>query len=187
MGILSFVPLPYRLAGAGIVIAAAAGGVLAWGAHKDGQGYDRGTAEVTAKWTAEDLKRSLVAAAASEAARIEEQRRAAAQKEATDEADKKLARARADVLIADAASGRLQQRYAALLAAARGGQAPVDTGSAQPGPTADDAALLLAELQRRLDARAGELAQYADSARIAGQTCERAYDALAASASSRPE
>ncbi|MCT9015390.1 DUF2514 family protein, partial [Cupriavidus gilardii] len=33
----------------------------------------------------------------------------------------------------------------------------------------------------RADRRAGILAEYADAARIAGQACERAYDALSRS------
>lgn len=37
---------------------------------------------------------------------------------------------------------------------------------------------LLAELFRRADQRAGELAAIADQARIRGLTCEAAYDAL---------
>lgn len=39
-------------------------------------------------------------------------------------------------------------------------------------------ALLIADVLGRADQRAGELAEYADRARIAGQQCERDYDAL---------
>ncbi|WP_128422755.1 DUF2514 family protein, partial [Delftia tsuruhatensis] len=38
----------------------------------------------------------------------------------------------------------------------------------------------LAELQRRADERAGELARIADDARGRGSACERAYDAVSA-------
>ena len=51
-------------------------------------------------------------------------------------------------------------------AAAAAGQCAPDTGPAD----------LLAELQRRADDRAGELAHIADTARARGLACERAYD-----------
>lgn len=47
------------------------------------------------------------------------------------------------------------------------------TGNCTPDTTATD---LLADLQRRADDRAGELAEIADTARIRGTACERAYD-----------
>lgn len=47
------------------------------------------------------------------------------------------------------------------------------TGNRTPDTTATD---LLADLQRRADDRAGELAEIADTARIRGEACERAYD-----------
>ena len=58
-----------------------------------------------------------------------------------------------------------QHRIAAQARAAAGQCAP-DTGPAD----------LLAELQRRADDRAGELAHIADTARARGLACERAYD-----------
>ena len=60
-------------------------------------------------------------------------------------------------------------RQAALARAAAGQCAP------------DTAAIdLLADLQRRADTRAGELAAIADTARIRGATCERFYEAARA-------
>ena len=38
--------------------------------------------------------------------------------------------------------------------------------------------MVLTELLDRAQARHGELAEYADAARIAGQQCERDYDSL---------
>ncbi len=46
------------------------------------------------------------------------------------------------------------------------------------GWRAGDPILLLADVLGRADQRAGDLAQYADAARVAGQKCERDYDAL---------
>ncbi|WP_334070261.1 DUF2514 family protein, partial [Burkholderia cepacia] len=70
--------------------------------------------------------------------------------------------------------GSLQQRVDQLVAAAR--HPAATTG----GSAAGDALDLLANVLGRADQRAGDLAEYADRARIAGQQCERDYDALTA-------
>ena len=64
----------------------------------------------------------------------------------------------------------LTQHRAAALARAAAGQCTPD-----PGPLD-----LLADLQRRADDRAGELAHVADTARARGLACERAYDSASA-------
>lgn len=64
----------------------------------------------------------------------------------------------------------LTQHRAAAQARAAAGQCAPDTGPAE----------LLADLQRRADDRAGELAHVADTARARGHTCERAYDSARA-------
>lgn len=101
------------------------------------------------------------------------------QKELTDEAESKLVQARADAAIADAAAGRLQQRVAALVAEAR--RAATRPAIATPGPATGDALDMLADLQRRLDETAGQLAHLADERGTAGQLCQDAYDALTGS------
>lgn len=65
----------------------------------------------------------------------------------------------------DLADHLTQHRDAALARAAAGQCTP------DPGPLD-----LLADLQRRADDRAGELAHIADTARARGLACERAYD-----------
>lgn len=55
---------------------------------------------------------------------------------------------------------------------------PGDAAAAPGCPAADDRARVLADLLGRAAARADELAEQADGARIAGQLCERAYDSL---------
>ncbi|MBR8344248.1 DUF2514 family protein [Burkholderia ambifaria] len=109
-------------------------------------------------------------------ARAEEQRRTAAQSEIAKDANQQRTAALADAFAARAAAGSLQQRVDQLVAAARHPAAA--TGS----PPAGDALDLLADVLGRADQRAGELAEYADRARIAGQQCERDYDALTAAA-----
>ena len=91
-----------------------------------------------------------------------------------EDAQAALAAAGAGSARADLARNRLQreladyltQHRAAAQARAAAGQCAPDTGPAE----------LLAELQRRADDRAGELAHIADDARVRGLACERAYD-----------
>lgn len=64
----------------------------------------------------------------------------------------------------------LTQHRAAAQARTAAGQCAPDTGPAE----------LLADLQRRADDRAGELAHVADTARARGHACERAYDSARA-------
>ncbi len=110
--------------------------------------------------------------------RAREQQWATAQKEISDEADRKLTQVRADAAIADAAAGRLQQRVAALVAEAR--RAATSPGPAGASAPAGDPIGMLADLQRRADEAAGVLARIADERGAAGDACVRAYEALTA-------
>ena len=66
-------------------------------------------------------------------------------------------------------AGYVERQRASASAAAAAGQCQAD-----PAPAVD----LLAELFRRADERAGELAAVADDARVRGLACEAAYDAV---------
>ncbi|AOK00204.1 DUF2514 family protein [Burkholderia vietnamiensis] len=148
-----------------VVIAATVGGIAG--------GYFKGHADGT-RATVVAAQKALLAAVA--AARAEEQRRTAAQSEIAKDANQQRTAALADAFAARAAAGSLQQRVDQLVAAAR------HPTAAAGGPAAGDALDLLADVLGRADERAGELAEYADRARIAGQQCERDYDALTAAA-----
>lgn len=87
----------------------------------------------------------------------------------------RAAAARADA--ADATAGRLRGDLDAHIAAIRR-RAAEDPEAARSSEAAINSLDLLAQLFRRADRRAGELARYADEARIAGLACERAYDSL---------
>ncbi|WP_175908357.1 DUF2514 family protein [Burkholderia sp. BCC1640] len=113
---------------------------------------------------------------ALKAERDESNRRTAAQSEIAKDANQQRTAALADAFAARAAAGSLQQRVDQLVAAARH---PAATAGS---PATGDALDLLADVLGRADQRAGELAEYADRARIAGQQCERDYDALTAAA-----
>ncbi|MGH8786846.1 MAG: DUF2514 family protein [Cupriavidus necator] len=114
-------------------------------------------------------------AAASEAARTEEQRRTAEQRGIANAAAKERDQAVADARAAGTVAEQLRVRVAQLAAAARAaGNTAASGGSSAAGDPLD----VLTNVLGRADTRAGELAAYADRARIAGQACERSYDAL---------
>ncbi|AOK40853.1 DUF2514 family protein [Burkholderia vietnamiensis] len=99
-------------------------------------------------------------------------RRTAAQQEIATDAAKERDQARADAVAAASAADGLRRQVVILVDGAR------HSAAAAGGPPAGDALDLLADVLGRADQRAGELAEYADRARIAGQQCERDYDAL---------
>ncbi|UEP49791.1 DUF2514 domain-containing protein [Burkholderia ambifaria] len=109
---------------------------------------------------------------AAEAARTEEQRRTAAQREIATDANQQRIVALADAFAARAAAGSLQQRIDQLVAAAR------NPAAAAGSPSAADALDLLADVLGRTDETAGELARIADERGIAGEQCARDYTAL---------
>lgn len=134
-----------------------------------------GRADDKANYSTERAKAAIATLKAVADARDEGQRRTAAIQEKIDEKDKQLAQARADRIIADAATGRLQQRYAAALAAARAAArdpaAPASSAAAPAGDLPADMFSGLLEVAR----------QYRDAAEDAitsGELAERSYDAL---------
>ena len=127
-----------------------------------------------AELAAERLAIAQQIAAATTAARAEEQRRTLKIQEAQDAELLARQAAEADAGRARSAADRLRQR-ATQLATSCTASNPATAGS---GPTTDAPGDLLAYMQRRIDEAAGGIGQYADGARIAGQLCQRSYDAL---------
>ncbi|MCA8087491.1 DUF2514 family protein [Burkholderia cenocepacia] len=129
------------------------------------------------KGRADGVRMATVAAqkaqlAAVDAARAEEQRRTAAQQEVAENAAKQRDQARADAAAAASAADGLRKQVAVLVERSRH---PATSAGSQ---AAGDPIGVLADVLGGVDDRAGELAAYADAARIAGQQCERDYDAL---------
>jgi hypothetical protein len=120
---------------------------------------------------------SLDLAAAEKQHREREQRREDLIRETLNAAHTKLIQAQRDAADAHGASYRLQRRVSALIAA-RAADPSASCPAARAGPPADAPGDLLADLFSRIDAAAGELGEYADRARIAGEACERAFDAV---------
>jgi chromosome segregation ATPase len=114
------------------------------------------------------------ARAALDAARAQEQRRQRHINEVRDDAQDRIKAALDDAALAASTADSLQRQVDRLLA----GRRTCDTRVAQGSAAIGDLTRVLAELRRRADERAGELARTADASRIAGQACERAYDSL---------
>lgn len=93
--------------------------------------------------------------------------------EDTLETERALADARADSDAARLAGERLRQQLATLALASC---SPAATAAAAgPGPAADAARDLLADVQQRLDQATDDIARFADQASAAGALCERSY------------
>lgn len=158
----------------GYAAAALAGAIMAGGGAWIVQGW-RGDAALAAEVADRALERDAQAKAiitAVEAARTEERRRVAALESAIDDAQKQASAAAADAAGARAERDSMRARANTLARTAAGRDPAVALGS-PAGATAVD--LLAYMLGRSVD-RAEALAGVADRARIAGLTCERAYD-----------
>lgn len=107
------------------------------------------------------------------AAREEEQRRIKTLEVIADDTRNKLDAAQADAVASRTAAAGLRQQLSDFRQRARCN--PSATGG---GATAEDPLYLLSVVLTRADDRAGELAEFADRAHIAGRTCEAAYDSL---------
>lgn len=126
-----------------------------------------------------DFEHEKVAAAAERAAsaaeaQAESSRRLKAVQEAADAAQLKAKENRDAADRARRAHDGVLERISALQADSR----PADPAVADKCKAAIEASDMLADVLRRADARAGELAAYADAAATAGAACERAYDSL---------
>lgn len=162
---------PWRVIGAAVL----AGALFAGGWVANGWRLGEEIAGLKAAHATEQRNQAYVQVKAVDQARLEEQRRTAAQTKATNEAIQQAEQARADARAADAARRELLARATALANASR---RPSDSGAVEGGTATGDPGHLLANVLGRADAWAGELAQYADAARIAGLACERSYGAL---------
>jgi len=163
----------YRIAAELLVVFGVLIGVCWLGHHA---GVKSGRAEIQQRWDADRAQEAAAAVAASEKARTVEQGRITDLERIAHDAAFQADAARADADRAVAARDGLRKQLDAILAASH--RAPHDPGPAGGSAPASDSLDLLSDVLGRADARAGELAAAADAARIAGQACERAYQAL---------
>ncbi|MEE5138656.1 DUF2514 domain-containing protein [Pseudomonas alliivorans] len=164
-----------RVGGALLILLAVAGAL--YGAYRHG-------VTVTdlawqAKWSKQVGDQSMAVATTTTEYRTEEQRRQKAANQVANNARQEQTVAVVDGVADDASGDGLRVKSEKL--AATTGCAPGDTGAAERGKAATSAAMVLSDLLSRADARARELAKYADSARIAGNACEASYGSLSAS------
>ena len=114
---------------------------------------------------------------AVEDARTEEQRRTAAMQEIADATQASLAAVRADAVRARAAADRLRNAATAYAAAHCGGASP-DTAAAPGSASAAGPGLVLADVLSMVESAGRAMAEEADRRRIAGEACEKMFDAL---------
>lgn len=145
-----------------------------WGAYEHGRSVEQSQAgQVSAKRDSGDR---LAEVLGERGARQQEHKRAKAQEEARAHGHEERSIASAGAAGADAAGQRLRDDGANFAAAV---SCPgTDTAAVARGQAANRAAMVLSDLLARADARAGELAKAYDQARIAGEQCQREYDAL---------
>lgn len=144
--------------------------------------YDLGTsvkdAEWQARWNARDAGDKQAWALAEKAERDKEQTRQNSIKKAVQDGQRKIDQAAADAVTARAAAGSLQRTVDDLTERLKR-TASSNSCTAAASQAATRTALVFAELFKRADKRAGDLAADADQSRSRGVTCERAYDGIA--------
>ena len=166
-----------KLGGIAAVVIGLVLGALGLHHHVYQQGYAAGAAAVQGKFDAAAKAAEEKRLADEQAARAEEQRRINQQAEIANEATKQADAARVDAAAANVAADGLRARVAQLVAISRAARNSTAARSSAP---AGDPLDVLADVLTRADKRAGDLAAYADAARIAGTACEHAYDSLTA-------
>lgn len=157
----------------GVVLGGAIAGLGAW--YWQANRYERQLAERGRELAELREVQIREQAAAVDAARKDYQGKVERQTEIANDATKAAESARNDARAAGAVAEQLRQRIAQLSAATHAASNPAAIGA---GQAAGDPLDVLADVLGRADQRAGELAAYADTARIAGLACERSYDSL---------
>ncbi|MCF1250366.1 DUF2514 domain-containing protein [Pseudomonas putida] len=145
-----------------------------WMAYQHGRSVER--ADAATAMAERNNGDRLAEVIGERGARQEEQRRATAQEEARAHAQEERTIAGAGASSANAAGQRLRDA-AGKLAATVSCPGP-DAAAVARGQTATGAAMVLSDLLRRSVDTNRELAEALDRAKIAGQQCEREYDAM---------
>nr|WP_092316300.1 DUF2514 family protein [Pseudomonas saponiphila] len=133
--------------------------------------------EWQSRWNARDAGDKQAWALAEVAEREKEQARQTSINKAVQDGQRKIDQAAADAVTARAAAGSLQ-RTVDDLAGRLSAQGRSNSCTAAASQAAARAAMVLADLFKRADERAGQLAADADQSRSRGVTCEQAYDGL---------
>ena len=134
--------------------------------------------EWQAKWSERDARDEAAQATNEAAERTKEQSRQQAINKVVQNGQALIDTAAAAVTAANRESDRLRSAADALAHRLTAGGASSHSCTAAASEAATRAALVLADVLKRADQRAGDLAGYADQSRGRGVTCAQAYDAL---------
>lgn len=146
-----------------------------WGIYQHGRSIE--SAEWQARWNARDAGDKQAWAIDERAERDKEQDRQNSINKAVQDGQRKIDSAVADAVTARAAAGSLQRTVDDLTERLKRSTSS-NSCTAAASQTATRTALVLAELFKRADDRAGQLAADADQIRSRGVTCEQAYEGL---------
>ncbi len=163
-----------------MLIAVICGLAVWWFSHQRyTAGYSDASAEWALKWKQRDADDATTQALRQAQFRAEEQRRQGDINEIRKQASLQLAGLQADADRARAASRELHDTADKLARRLAERERACGTGTADRSQAETSGAVLLADLFRRADERAGEMADEADKARARGLACEAAYDSIA--------
>lgn len=146
-------------------------------------GYESGKFDTNRDWKLEwakrDAKDLLELAGRQEQERTEEQRRQKESEKVARDAQNQLDQAKLDAANAKHSSDKLQLTIANIRRQLAASETSKLSSAASTGTARATAADMFAQLLIESDKAAGEYAEAADRARIAGLACERTYDAVA--------
>jgi len=166
--------LPY-IAAVMLVLGAAFG--AAFGIYHHGLSVK--DAEWQVRWNDRNTLDAKALAANATAERAKEQARQLSINKAIQDGQRTIDQATADAAAARASADGLRGAADNLAARLAASEASGHSCTAAASQAAARAAAVLADVLKRADQRAGELAEVADQARARGMTCEQAYDGLA--------
>ena len=134
--------------------------------------------EWQAKWSERDARDEAAQATNEAAERAKEQARQQAINKVVQNGQALIDTAAAAVTAANRESDRLRSAADGLASRIAASQAGGNSCTAAASSAATRTVMVLADVLKRADQRAGDLATVADQARARGLTCEQAYDAL---------
>jgi len=134
--------------------------------------------EWQAKWSERDARDEAAKATNEAAERTKEQSRQQAINKVVQNGQALIDTAAAAVTAANRESDRLRSAADGLASRIAASQAGGNSCTAAASAAATRAVMVLADVLKRADQRAGDLAGYADQSHSRGLTCEQAYDAL---------
>jgi len=130
------------------------------------------------EWEARDTRDAEAKATNEAAERSREQAYQQSINKAVQDGQRIIDQATADAAAARASADSVRGAADAIAARLAASEASGHSCTAAASNAATRAALLLADVLKRIDQRAGDLAEVADQARARGMTCEQAYDGL---------